>query len=180
MMCPVGHLIGTTARRLLGAVALLALLAGCGGAPAAETATAYLLQQPGFSVGFPEEPTAASQDIPDIPGLVALTWSVDSGDNARSLALVDYPADVQLGDPATVLAGARDGAVANIPGGTLTESSETTVDGRPAIDLVATVDGGTYRSRIVLDGRRLYQLITAGSDDRQAEHDAFAASLRLQ
>ncbi len=173
-------MISTTTRRLLGAVALLALLAGCGGAPAGETATSYLLQQPGFSAGFPEEPTEASQEIPDIPGLTAVTWTVESGTFAQSLALVDYPAEVQLADGATVLAGARDGAVANIPGGALTESSETTVDGRPAIDLVATVDGGTYRSRIVLDDRRLYQLITAGSDDRQAEHEAFADSLVLQ
>ena len=172
-------MLGTTTRRLLGAMALLALLAGCGGAPAGETATAFVLQQPGFSVGFPEEPTEATQDIPDIPGLTAVTWTVDSGIYAQSLALVDYPADVQLADAATVLAGARDGAVANIPGGALTESSDTTVDGRPAIDLVATVDGGTYRSRIVLDDRRLYQLITAGSDDRQAEHEAFAGSLTL-
>jgi hypothetical protein len=172
MMPPVGHLT-----RLLGAVALLALVAGCG--TDLSTATAYRLERPEFSVGFPEEPTEASQDIVDIPGLVATTWTVETATYAQSVAVVDYPDDVPLADPAAVLAGARDGAVANIPGGSLTESSETTVDGRPAVDLVASVDGGTYRSRILLDDRRLYQLITAGSDDRQAEHEAFAGSLRL-
>lgn len=175
MMPRMGHLT-----RLLGVVALLALVAGCGTGSTGGTAPAYLLQQPGFSVGFPEEPTQATQEIPDIPGLVATTWTVEQATYAQSLAIVDYPDDVMLAEPTTVLAGARDGAVANIPGGTLTGSSETTVNGRPAIDLVASVDGGTYRSRILLDGRRLYQLITAGSEDRAAEQDTFAASLTLQ
>lgn len=180
---------GALAAALLGA----ALLAGCGGgaptgapptaaapAPTTESATAYLLETPEFSVGLPDAPTQDVQEIADLPGIAATTYSVARPTYAVAVAVIDYPADLQLGEPTAVLEGARDGAVGNVPGGVLQSSAPATVDGRPALDLVASVDqGGAYRARLVLDGQRLYQLITAGSEDRPAEHDAFAASLRL-
>lgn len=180
-------MIGMTARRLLGAMTLAALLAGCGAATAPEAtapgstapSAGFLLETPEFSAAFPEEPTMATQDS-GIPGVDAVTFTLDGGTFALSLGIIDYPADLPLADPASSLTGARDGAVANIPGATLTSSQMTTVDGRPALDFVATLPGGTYRARILLDDRRLYQILTVGSDDRQAEHEAFAASFRLQ
>jgi len=190
-------MIGTTTRRLMGVALLTALLAACGtstvtGPPAVAPAPAapapdgaksetpgYLLETPEFSVGFPEEPVTGSQDVPGLTGLTASTYTVDRGDHALVMAVIDYPADVALGDPTTVLEGARDGALANVPGSSLTSSTPTEVDGRPAVDVVASVEGGAYRALIVLDGQRLYQLITVGSSDRTSEHEQFASSLRL-
>ncbi len=97
------------------------------------------------------------------------------------VGLVDYPAGVELGEPTAVLEGARDGAVSRVPEGMVISSTPRTVDGRPALDVVATaVDDSSYRTLIVLDDRRLYQLITVGAADRQAEHDEFTASFRLR
>lgn len=182
----------TTMRRLFGALTMTAVLAGCGApapttpapsatstAPGTSAATAYLLETAEFSVGFPQEPVTGSQDIPGDPPLTAETYSVGSDASAVSVALIDYPADAPLADPDTALQGARDGAVGGLPGGTLVSSETTTVDGRPALDFVADVDGGTYHARLVLDDRRLYQILTVGSGDLGAQHAEFVDTFRL-
>lgn len=198
-----GHImIGTTTRRLLGALALTAALAGCGAtttttgtaepaapgattgveapaAPESPTSVAFLLETPEFSLGFPEEPVSASQEIPGVPGVMALTYTVETSTYAVTAAVIDYPASITLPEPTVALEGARDGALANVPGSSLTSSTPVEVQGRPGLDVVAEVEGGTYRARLVLDGQRLYQLLTVGSDDRTTEHEEFVSSFVL-
>lgn len=181
---PGDAMIGTTRRRWA-AAALSVLLVGCGGeapgtAAPASGATAFLVETPEFSVGLPQEPVVQTQAIAALPGVTATSYTVERDAYAVSVGVVDYPPELPLADPTTVLVGARDGALARVPGGTLTGSTPATVDGRPALDIVATATGGGYRSRIILDGRRLYQLITGGTDDRTASHDEFVASLHLR
>ncbi len=164
-------------------LALTLSAAGCGG-DTTSTSTAspsFTLQEPAFSVTFPAEPKKQTRAVPQVPGASLIAYQHQLPDKTGLLVgYIGYPQSAQLADPTTVLNGARDGSLAAVPGGKLVSSSPTTVGGKPAVDAVATVRGGNYRSRLILDGRRLYQLVTAGPGDVAALHETFVSSFTLK
>lgn len=142
---------------------------------------AYTVDEQAFSVDFPAKPERSTQPLAQVPGATVVLYGYQSADRLSLTAgYIDYPASVAIGPAATALNNARDGELKNVPGGKLVSSTPTTVSGRPALDVVATVQGGNLRSRLLLDGRRLYQLITLGTDSIDSEHDTFVNSFTLK
>lgn len=142
---------------------------------------AYTVQEQAFSVDFPAKPERSTQPLAQVPGATVVLYGYQSADRVSLTAgYIDYPASVSIGPAATALNNARDGELKNVPGGKLVSSTPTTVSGRPALDVVATVQGGNLRSRLLLDGRRLYQLITLGTDSIDREHETFVSSFKLK
>jgi hypothetical protein len=78
-----------------------------------------------------------------------------------------YPAGTQL-DPVTALQGAQDHGIAAVKG-TLIESRDITLQGRPGREFSATVENvgkpGTLLSRIYVDGSTIYEVIRVGGGE---------------
>lgn len=149
--------------------------------PAPTTTTAadgYTVRTAEFSLTFPGKPQESTRPLPQDPSLVLHFYVYQPlGRYSLNAGYIDYPKGIALGDPAAVLQNVARGAVGAVPGGKLTSSTPTTVDGRPALDVVGEASGGTVLARFALDGRRLYEVITAGEGDVEATHEAFAKSL---
>ena len=111
-----------------------------------------------YSIVFPDEPTANEQTAPlqDGTSLPVTFYLTESAGTAFGTAAIVYP-------PGSVvsLEGARDGAIANISGGTLTSSEPITLQGREGLQFSASLQDGqsTYLSRMYADDVSLYQVI---------------------
>jgi hypothetical protein len=109
----------------------------------------------------------------------------EHGQQAWLVGYSDYPeATVKASDPATMLAGARDGAVANA-NGQLVSDVEVTLNGYPGREFSAAVtqNGQEFvlRQRVYMVGNRLYQvlvLVPKGEED-SPEVEAFFQSFQL-
>ncbi len=77
----------------------------------------------------------------------------------------DYSATQANGDPQTVLANTRDGAVA---GKTLLSDMAISLNGVPGREFTAKDDTWNYTVRQYLSGKRLYQLIVVSNNDHPA------------
>lgn len=184
-------------RRLVVAFALVLLFAagcsstvsgspapvGSGAASSAPARAGFTLDEPGFSVTFPGQPTRQDQPLPEVPGATAVLHLYElPGGDALVVGVIDYPPSVPIKEPPTAaLEGARDEAIARLPGGSLASSTPATVGGAPALDFVASVTGGSYRSRLVLSGRTLYSLAGVGSGVQLGSaYQAMVESFRLK
>ena len=82
------------------------------------------------------------------------------------IAWVDYEAGFKFDTP-TELKANRDNTVKALTGATMLTTSDTTYGGRPALDFTANVQGKfLVSSRIVMDGRRPYQIAVMTPIDR--------------
>ncbi len=89
----------------------------------------------------------------------------------------DYSADYANGNPQTVLAGTRDGAVA---GKTLLSDMVISLNGVPGREFTAKDDNLNYSLRQFLQGKRLYQLIVVSSPSHPAtQTSAFLDLFRI-
>jgi hypothetical protein len=89
----------------------------------------------------------------------------------------DYAADYASGDPQTLLARTRDGAVA---GKTLLSDMVISLNGVPGREFTAKDDSWNYTLRQFLQGKRLYQLIVVSTTAHPAtQTSAFLDSFKI-
>lgn len=119
-----------------------------------------------FTVTFPGQPE--SQTVPGT-GAETSTWGIVEGSSgflvSRTVLAEGQTIDLQ---------GGCEGAISEM-GGTLVSSVPITVDGRPGIEFVASVDGGTAVQRIIDGGTAMYQLVATGAGPLTAADPAIAA-----
>jgi len=123
-----------------------------------------------FTVNFPQAEVKQESQAIDLKGGGTTTlhqfW-VELADNNVSYMVMynDYSGDYANGDPQTVLATTRDGAV-----GTKTLLSDIVIslNGVPGREFTAKDDTWNYTVRQYLQGKRLYQLIVVSNNDHPA------------
>ena len=122
-----------------------------------------------FAVSMPGRPTDSTKHVNASYGPVEVHISaVSLGDTAFVVMYSDYPSEyLKAQDSKAILDDARDGAVANTQG-TLLSELLITRDGNPGRDIKISVAEGkaTSQDRLVLVGRRLYQLIVVTTVSR--------------
>jgi hypothetical protein len=122
-----------------------------------------------YTVTFPEEPTEQTQPqtLPDGQTMDLVLVGVELDDEFVATARGVYPSDYQL-DPATALQGGQDQAIANVQG-TLIDSRDITLQGRPGREFSASVERGgtpgTVLQQVFLDGQTIYQVIRTGAGE---------------
>ena len=109
----------------------------------------------------------------------------EQGQKAWLVGYSDYPeALVEASDPATMLAGARDGAVSNV-NGQLVSDAEITLNGYPGREFSASVTQNgqeiVLRQRVYMVGNRLYQVVVIApkGEENSTEVEDFFQSFRL-
>ena len=146
----------------------------------APAAVGYTVRTPEFSLTFPDKPVETTRPLPQGESLVLHFYTYQPvGHYTLNAGYIDYPGSNPLGDPATLLQNVARGAVGAVPAGKIVSTTPTTVNGRPALDVVGSATGGTVLARFALDKRRLYEVITAGEGDLTRTHRSFADSLTL-
>jgi hypothetical protein len=113
-----------------------------------------------FSILFPGTPIQDTQTVNLKNGGTTILYQasveLESGNVAYMVIYNDYPGTYGTGDPQTVLAGTRDGAVS---GKTLLTDAPISLNGVPGRAFTAKDDTWNYTVRQYLKGQRLYQLI---------------------
>ena len=136
-----------------------------------------------FTVNFPQgEVKQDSQTINLKGGGITTLYQfyVGMADSTISYMVMynDYPADYANGDPQSVLATTRDGA---INGKTLQSDMAISLDGVPGREFTAKDDKRNYTVRQFLSGKRLYQLIVVSDSDHPATQTSdFMSSFKIQ
>lgn len=173
--------------------AMLAALAGCGGAatpttPPQPTAPPDLLAgwiafsppDGSFTVRLPADPEVQEQTVPTEAGDVPISmYLVEDDDGMVMVATNGFPPAVAEviagGDDATIQApldGGRDGAISNV-GGMLQEEKPITVAGKPGREFTFIVDADTSgagvaitgTARVLLTSDRMIQLLSLSTAD---------------
>jgi hypothetical protein len=135
-----------------------------------------------FSVSFPQGEVKQSTDsIPYTDGSKGTMYefSVEAagGSNAYMVMYNDYAAGQAAGDPQTVLAKTRDGAV---KGKTLLSDKVISLNGVPGREFTAKDDNWNYTVRQYLQGKRLFQLIIVSNAANPAtQTSAFLNSFKI-
>ncbi len=136
-----------------------------------------------FTVNFPQGEVQQSTDaIPYADGtkgtMYDLSVSLAGGNIAYMVLYNDYSATQANGDPQTVLANTRDGAV---KGKTLLSDIAINLYGVPGREFSCKDDTWNYTVRQFLSGKRLYQLIVVSKSDQPATQTSdFMNSFRIQ
>jgi len=148
---------------------VVALLAGVVSA-GAQQMQPYMSADGRFTVNFPQAEVKTSSQSIDLKGGGTTTlhqfWVELANNNVSYMVMYnDYSADYANGDPQTVLATTRDGAV-----GTKTLLSDTVIslNGIPGREFTAKDDTWNYTVRQYLSGKRLYQLIVVSNSANPA------------
>ncbi|MDR3683051.1 MAG: hypothetical protein P4L11_04905 [Geothrix sp.] len=176
-------------RKMLSSLSLFALLFVSAaslpaqtGPPVAPASQAFTSQEGHFRIIFAGEPKRDSQVVPLKGGgsttLFQFTVELDNDNIAYIVMYNDYPGDYANGDPQSVLATTRDGAVS---GKTLLTDVPITLNGVPGRAFTATDSSGlNYTVHQYLSGKRLYQLIIVGSASHPAiQADQFLSSFQV-
>ena len=136
-----------------------------------------------FSVTFPGgNPKLDSQKV-DLTGGGSTTlyqfWTELENNNISYMLMYnDYSSDYANGDPQSVLATTRDGAV---NGKTLLSDKAISLNGVPGREFKAKDDTWNYTVRQYLQGKRLYQLIVVSKPEYPANQtSAFLDSFRIK
>lgn len=135
-----------------------------------------------FTVTFPGgDPKVDSQSV-NLKGGGTTTlyqfWTELENNNISYMLMYnDYTADYANGDPQSVLATTRDGAVS---GKTLLSDMAISLNGVPGREFTAKDDTWNYTVRQFLQGKRLYQLIVVSNAAHPANQtSAFMTSFRI-
>lgn len=166
---------------LLVAVSMLALFS-CGGGESTEdalrkldslnksldesmntdaSAGKYTSEDGKFKINFPGTPTVTSEAIPTEVGNIDMKMFTyeKSATEVYMVAYSDYPsALVEASDAATLLEGAKSGAVSS-QGAVIEEENAITVDGNPGILFKAKAGSYYMYYKIFLVSNRLFQLV---------------------
>jgi len=145
--------------------------------PVSGQPVSYTSEEHGYSIEFPAEPKETTQAVPvngENIDLDSVVW--EDADSAILSNAAVFPAGL-ITDVDGALEGAVEGAVANIPGGTVTESEPIELDGLPAMRAEATSSNGDVFLIVAFEGDRQFQLLTLGVDEATAQ--AFFDSFEL-
>ena len=140
---------------------------------------AYTSDPGDYVAAFPEEPSEQTQNapLPDGSTLALVIVSAQDGNVFFGTARGEYSAG-SIVDTAASLQGAEDQAIKNV-NGTLTSSTDITLQGRPGRQFSASVTSGgqqgTLVQRVFLDGDTIYQNIVVGPGTIAPDDDQVAA-----
>jgi len=126
-----------------------------------------------FTVLMPGKPKAQNQTLDSPVGKVDMVmYMVGSRKVGCAVAYADYPQQlINSTDPQKILEGAKNGAVKNVSGRLV---SETSIDfhGLPARDVVIEVPNKAFiTARFILVGPRFYELMFIAQTDKGHEQD---------
>lgn len=163
-------------------VALLVMFATASLATAAEKFTSKDGKYSATFPSAPKEPPAQEVDSP-IGKLKLFIAAAEAGKNQAFMVIYnDYPAVVAAAPPQKILEGVRDGSKG--PTGKVVSDKEIKVgDKVPGRDYVLDKGGNFFRSRSVLDGTRLYQVVVVGKtqdDVTSKQADEFINSFKIE
>lgn len=136
-----------------------------------------------FTVSFPGGSPKLDTETVNLKGGGSSTlyefWTELENNNVSYMLMYnDYSPDYANGDPQTVLASTRDGAVANK---TLLSDMAINLNGVPGREFTTKDDTWNYTVRQFLSGKRLYQLIVVSKSDQPATQTSdFMNSFRIQ
>lgn len=145
---------------------------------------------PGFSAEFPGPPKPDQRNVSVRGANVAAHLLVLDARGRHSFGLLyaDYPASIDVSNPAAVLDGAAKGSAGSIKG-TLARATPGTALGHPSVDYLITVSERTVngkkfgalviRGRSILLDHRLYSLLVGTPKDDPTDFRRFVASFRL-
>lgn len=130
----------------------------------------YTSSEGRFTVTFPGGSPKLNTETIDLKGggkstLYEFWTDVENGNISYMAMYNDYSADYANGDPQTVLAQVRDGA---IKGKTLVSDMAISLNGVPGREFTTKDDNWNYTVRQFLQGKRLYQLIVVSSSAHPA------------
>lgn len=133
------------------------------------------------TVAFPG-PATRSEQVLSIAGAPTplIQHSAEAGGAAYNLGVVEYPAEVDVSDPAVILLASVSGA-AGTTGGQVIEQDLGLFRQRPSVEFVLDTETVRLTGRNVLVGRQLYQQSVAyplGAAE-PSEAQPFFESLRL-
>lgn len=121
----------------------------------------YSYPADGFSASFAFEPAEQKKNVPTDAGTFELrSYIAQEGEAAMFVGICDYGAAVSGRVPATVLQGAKNGALSNTNSHLLSEKS-ITLGIYPGIEFEAENDTMHFTARVYLVGATLYQTLTA-------------------
>jgi len=149
------------------------------GAPADRVS--FTSTQGDYTVMFPDTPQTQTQNapLPDGSTLVLEIVGAEQGQQFFATARGEYPAG-SITDVAQSLQGAEDQAIANVQG-TLIDSQDITLQGRPGRQFSASVTRGgttgTVIQRVYLDGDTIYENIVVGPGTITVDDEDVAAFL---
>jgi len=129
----------------------------------------YTSPEGDYSAVYPSEPSSQTQaaPLPDGTSIDLVITGVEEGDLFLATARGEYP-DTYVLDVPVALQGAQDQAIANVSG-TLVDSRDITLQGRPGREFSASVTSngvaGTVLQQVYLDGLVIYQAIAAGAGE---------------
>ena len=116
----------------------------------------------GFSISLPGTPNFETQTFDTNFGMVvSKVYILDKGNMVYQVSYTDYPDEVKNADPQVVLAGVRDGAVANVHGKLVSETS-TTLNGYPGKEFTTVIGTQEIYTKTYLVNNRLYIVMAAG------------------
>jgi hypothetical protein len=121
----------------------------------------YSYPADGFSASFAFEPGEQKKNVPTDAGTFELrAYIAQDGEAAMFVGVCDYGAAASGRNPATLLQGAKNGALENTNAHLLSEKS-ITLGIYPGIEFEADSDTMHFSARIYLVGTTLYQALTA-------------------
>jgi len=135
-----------------------------------------------FTVNFPQAEVKQESETINLKGGGSSTlyeFFVELAENNVSYMVMynDYPGDYANGDPQTVLATTRDGAVGTK---TLLSDIAISLNGVPGREFTAKDDTWNYTVRQYLQGKRLYQLIVVSNSSHPATQTSeFLSSFKI-
>ncbi|MDQ3569428.1 MAG: hypothetical protein M3396_02170 [Actinomycetota bacterium] len=155
----------------------------CGGRSEPQRAVPFESSEGRFKVDFPGTPERQEQTEPSGGQSPKVTvFSVETKDEAYSVAFSDLPTPGSQLDPSVVLDAVPEGSAARVPG-TVRSKTSSSFLGSPAVDYVIDGEGRSkevvVQARAILVGRRLYILQGAGKSTETPFYDRMLASFRL-
>lgn len=121
----------------------------------------YRYPADGFKAEFPVEPGMRKKNIPTDAGPIELrTYTALDGEVALQVSVCDYGSHLPPKDPATLLEGAKNGALHNSESHLVSER-KISIDGHPGIQLESASEDSHFSARLILVGTSLYQVIAA-------------------
>jgi hypothetical protein len=160
-------------------IALVLVLVACGGGTGDRDWVLVTPAGGGYTVEMPFEPKAQTQTMDTLAGRIPMNiWIYEVSDGGYATMWSDYPRGTIV-DPHQSLIGARDGAVANVKG-TLLDDSSIGREGLPGRAFSASSAGATMRAEIFLRGDRIIQLIVVSKEGASGfDYERFFASFKL-
>jgi hypothetical protein len=157
-------------QKLYTRMAVVVAVLACAVAAAGQQMQPYTSTDGRFTVNFPQAEVKSSSQSIDLKGGGTTTlyqfWiELASGNVSYMVMYNDYSADYANGDPQTVLATTRDGAVG---GKTLLSDTVISLNGIPGREFTAKDDTWNYTVRQYLSGKRLYQMIVVSNNANPA------------